>query len=101
SLCRRMWSTCSATERNRSVASTLNTMKLKGKVAIVTGAAGGIGRASAIAFAREAASVVVADTNAAGGEETAAAIRSEGLSAISIAVDVASEPSVEALIAAT
>lgn len=76
-------------------------MKLHGKVAIVTGAASGIGRASAIAFAREGASVVVADKNAEAGDAAAAAIRAEGLSAIGISVDVASEPSVEALIAAT
>lgn len=76
-------------------------MKLAGKVAIVTGAASGIGRASAIAFAREGAAVVVADKNAAAAEETAALIRSEEFSAISIVVDVARESSVEALVAQT
>lgn len=76
-------------------------MKLQGKVAIVTGAASGIGRASAIAFAREGAAVVVADRNVSTGEEIAASIRNEGLSAVSIHVDVASEASVQALIAAT
>ena len=82
-------------------AGTLDTMKLQGKVAIVTGAASGIGRACAIAFAREGASVVVADRNASAGEEIAASIRAEGLSAVSIQVDVANEASVEAMIAAT
>jgi NAD(P)-dependent dehydrogenase (short-subunit alcohol dehydrogenase family) len=76
-------------------------MKLVGKVAIVTGAASGIGRASAIAFAREGAAVVVADKNAAAAEETAALIRSEGFSAISIVADVARESSVEAMVAQT
>jgi NAD(P)-dependent dehydrogenase (short-subunit alcohol dehydrogenase family) len=76
-------------------------MKLKGKVAIVTGAASGIGRASVIAFAREGAAVIIADRNTAAGEETAGAIRAEGFSAISIGVDVASESSVAALIAQT
>ncbi|HTJ30393.1 MAG TPA: SDR family NAD(P)-dependent oxidoreductase, partial [Acidobacteriaceae bacterium] len=76
-------------------------MKLAGKVAIVTGAASGIGRASAIAFAREGAAVVVADKNAAAAEETAALIRLEGFSAISIVADVARESSVEAMVAQT
>jgi NAD(P)-dependent dehydrogenase (short-subunit alcohol dehydrogenase family) len=45
-------------------------MKLAGRVAIITGAAGGIGRASVLAFAREGAKVTVVDINAAGGAET-------------------------------
>lgn len=76
-------------------------MKLQGKVAIITGAASGIGRASAIAFAREGASVVIADKNAEAGQKTAAEIRAEGLSAVSISVDVASEASIERMIAET
>ena len=43
---------------------------LEDKVALVTGAASGIGRATALAMAREGATVVVSDTNAEGGEET-------------------------------
>jgi NAD(P)-dependent dehydrogenase (short-subunit alcohol dehydrogenase family) len=74
-------------------------MKLEGKVAIITGAGSGIGRASAIAFAREGAAVVVADKHAAVGKETADAICAEGFIAAGISVDVASEASVEALIA--
>lgn len=66
-------------------------MKLSERVAIVTGAASGIGRASALAFAREGAKVVVADTNDAGGEETAASIRAEGREAVFIHADVRSE----------
>jgi NAD(P)-dependent dehydrogenase (short-subunit alcohol dehydrogenase family) len=46
----------------------------EGKVVIVTGAAGGIGRASAVAFARKGARVVVADLNKAGVNETASMI---------------------------
>ena len=66
-------------------------MKLSQRVAIVTGAASGIGRASAIAFARQGARVVVADTNDAGGEETAATIRAEGLEAFFVRTDVTRE----------
>ncbi len=46
-------------------------MKLRGRVAVIAGAGSGIGRASALEFAREGASVVVADSNAAGAQEGA------------------------------
>jgi NAD(P)-dependent dehydrogenase (short-subunit alcohol dehydrogenase family) len=49
-----------------------------GKVALVTGASSGIGRASALAFAREGAKVVVADRVVEGGEETVSLIKSAG-----------------------
>jgi NAD(P)-dependent dehydrogenase (short-subunit alcohol dehydrogenase family) len=45
--------------------------QLRGKVAIITGAASGMGRATSILFAREGANVVLADLNVAGGEEAA------------------------------
>ena len=64
-------------------------MKLEGKVAIVTGAASGIGRASAIAFAREGAKVLVAARNEQAGNETVAAIVAEGHEAIFSRVDTA------------
>jgi NAD(P)-dependent dehydrogenase (short-subunit alcohol dehydrogenase family) len=76
-------------------------MKLAGKVAIVTGAASGIGRASAIAFAREGAKVIVADRNVTAGEETAASIRAEGLEAFFVEVDVARESSVQQMVEQT
>lgn len=76
-------------------------MKLQGRVAIVTGAASGIGRSSAIAFAREGARVVVADINQAGGEGTVATITTMGGEAFFARVDVASEPEVQSLIADT
>jgi NAD(P)-dependent dehydrogenase (short-subunit alcohol dehydrogenase family) len=53
-------------------------MDIEGKVAIVTGAGSGIGRATAIALARGGASVLVADVAEEGGNETADLIRSTG-----------------------
>src|ERR1035437_6403868 len=76
-------------------------MKLMGKVAIVTGAASGIGRASAIAFAREGARVVVADRNQQGGKETAAAIAAEGHEALFALVDVSKEADIQTMIEGT
>lgn len=66
-------------------------MKLKDRVAIVTGAASGIGRASAIAFAREGARVAVLDRNQHGGEDTVDTIRSDGRDAFFACVDVTKE----------
>ena len=76
-------------------------MKLKDRVAIVTGAASGIGRASAIAFAREGARVVVADHDERGRRETAEAIRAEGHDAYFARVDVTREPEVAKMIEET
>jgi len=74
--------------------------KLAGRVAIVTGAASGIGRATAFALAREGASVVVADLNAEGAKRVAGEIEAAGGSAIGQATDVSSEPSIVAMVAA-
>ncbi len=74
---------------------------LEGKVALVTGAASGIGRASALAFAREGARVVASDRDAGGGEETVVAIRQAGGEAAFLAGDVTNETEVEALVAET
>ena len=57
-------------------------MRLVNKVAIITGAGSGIGRASAYLFAREGAKLVVADIDDAGGEETVATINADGGEAI-------------------
>ena len=70
----------------------------EGKVSLVTGASSGIGRATALAFAREGAKVVVADRTVAGGEETASMIQDTGGDAIFIRTNVIHAAEVEALI---
>ena len=72
-------------------------MRLSHKVAIITGGANGIGRATAILFAREGARVVVADRDAAAGEETVAGIRAEGGEAVFVPTDVSRDDDVAAL----
>jgi NAD(P)-dependent dehydrogenase (short-subunit alcohol dehydrogenase family) len=71
--------------------------RLAGKVALITGGGTGIGRATAIAFAREGARVVVAELDAAAGEETA---HLAGNGAIAIRTDVTDEASVQAAVRA-
>lgn len=71
---------------------------LDGKVALVTGAGAGIGRASTLAFAAAGARVVVADMDTAGGEATANAITRSGGEAIFIQVDVTNTHAVNALV---
>jgi len=71
----------------------------EGKVALVTGASGGIGRASALAFAASGASVVVSDVNEAGGEQTVALIASTGGKAVFQRCDVSIGADVKALVA--
>lgn len=70
-------------------------MRLKDKVAIVTGAASGFGRGIAEAFAREGAKVVVADIDKAG---ALSVVRSIGEAAIAVAADVTQREDVEAMI---
>jgi NAD(P)-dependent dehydrogenase (short-subunit alcohol dehydrogenase family) len=74
---------------------------LEGKVALVTGGGSGIGRASALAFAREGARVVVADVAVAGGAETVTIIKGAGGKATFVQTDVAKASEVEALLATT
>jgi len=59
-----------------------------GKTVIITGAASGIGRATALIFAREHANVVCADTNEVGARETAAQVNVKGSQALALKVDV-------------
>jgi len=73
-------------------------MKLEGKVAIVTGAASGIGAASAILFAREGARVTVADVDERRGNQTANTIRSAGGEAVFAHVDVTRESEIVAMV---
>ncbi len=75
--------------------------QLDGKVALVTGAASGIGRASALALAREGAALCVSDINEPGAAETAQRIKDAGGRAITRHCDVRDRVAVQAMVAAT
>lgn len=75
--------------------------RLDGKIAVITGAAAGIGKASAALFAREGATVVMADVKTDLGEAAAASIREAGGAAEFVATDVSQEDAVRALIDGT
>ncbi len=74
--------------------------RFDGKVALVTGAGSGIGRAAALAFAQAGAKVVVSDIDVAGGEATVAAARRAGGEARFVRTDVSDAAQVQALVAA-
>jgi NAD(P)-dependent dehydrogenase (short-subunit alcohol dehydrogenase family) len=73
--------------------------RLRGKVALITGAGKGIGREAAVLFAREGARVVAADIDGAAATETVARAEAEGGEALAVVGDVAVEADVERMIA--
>jgi NAD(P)-dependent dehydrogenase (short-subunit alcohol dehydrogenase family) len=76
-------------------------MKLKNKVAVITGAGSGIGRSCAIEFAKAGATVIVADINLQGAEETVQKIKDNGRTAMAVKTDVSQPESVIKLVELT
>jgi len=75
--------------------------QLNGKVALITGGASGIGRATALTFAREGAKLIIADLNEDGGQQTVHMIAEHGGEATFVQVDVSRATEVEAMISKT
>jgi NAD(P)-dependent dehydrogenase (short-subunit alcohol dehydrogenase family) len=73
-------------------------LRLQNKVAVITGAASGMGRATAIRFSQEGASVVVADLNVAGGESVVRECKENGGNAVFQRADISAEDQVKAMI---
>ncbi|MBS0612812.1 MAG: glucose 1-dehydrogenase [Proteobacteria bacterium] len=73
--------------------------KFEGKIALVTGAASGIGAATATAFAREGAAVVLADIQVSAGDQLAASLRDQGHEARFVKSDITIERDVENMVA--
>jgi meso-butanediol dehydrogenase / (S,S)-butanediol dehydrogenase / diacetyl reductase len=73
-------------------------MRLKNKIAVITGAGSGIGRATALLFAREGAVVVVVDKNLVAAQQVASEITRQGGKASAVAADVAQASQVKAMI---
>jgi len=76
-------------------------MQLREKIAIVTGAGRGIGRAIALTYAKEGASVAIAERNLSDAQQVAAEIQALGRQAIAIETDVTSEASVASMVQQT
>jgi NADP-dependent 3-hydroxy acid dehydrogenase YdfG len=83
-------------EEEQMMAATNQTASFAGKVAFVTGAGSGIGRTTALAFAREGASVVIADVSEQGNEETARMIKELGGQGLTVSCDVTRSEEVRA-----
>lgn len=73
-------------------------MMLESKVAVITGAGSGVGRASALRFGEEGALVVCADINKEGATETASALQEHGVNSVAVECDVSREEDVAALV---
>ncbi|MGZ4691172.1 MAG: glucose 1-dehydrogenase [Acidimicrobiia bacterium] len=80
---------------------TSSTGSFEGKVALVTGAGSGLGRATAVAFAQEGAKVLVADIDDLGGRETVELVSGAGSEALFVDTDVTNPAAVVAMVAAT
>lgn len=90
----------SANERPMLASELTQQFSLAGRVAVITGAAGGIGRQAAITFAQAGADVVIADVGVKGLEGTAALVAEAGGTALVVPTDVSNRDAVEALAAA-
>src|SRR5262245_19763644 len=89
------WSTTILDRRRRNrFAARRKPMRLENKVAVVTGAASGIGKEIARTFAREGAKVVIADLNQQGADAAAKELDGAGKRAVGVAMDVSSEQQV-------
>jgi NAD(P)-dependent dehydrogenase (short-subunit alcohol dehydrogenase family) len=77
------------------------TDRLRDKVAVITGSASGIGRASALAFAREGAQLVIADIDVDGNEALRSELEALGAQVLALQVDVTDEASIASAFAAT
>ena len=90
----------SVSERPMLAPELIQQFSLAGRIAVITGAAGGIGRQAAITFAQAGGDVVIADVSVAGLEETAALVAEVGGTALVVPTDVSNRAAVEALGAA-